>query len=225
MQTAPASVAAIVAIWLPLAVFAQTTEKPAGSVRISGRLVFPDGTPVSYGVRMTPLDSDGRADLREANLSWADLRNADLREANLSWADLRNADLREANLSWANLSWANLRNADLSDADLRGADLRNADLSDADLRGADLRNADLRDAGLSGADLHGTQGIIARVWRTNDPYEFIAVRQGQGYRIKAGCRWFTDTEFRDHVAAEYPHTPKAEETLAILDFIAARAAA
>ena len=61
MQTAPASVAAIVAIWLPLAVFAQTTDKPAGSVRISGRLVFPDGTPVSYGVRMTPLDSDGPA--------------------------------------------------------------------------------------------------------------------------------------------------------------------
>ena len=101
----------------------------------------------------------------------------------------------KANLNWANLSWA-----DLSDADLRGADLREANLS-------------------------GTQGIIARVWRTNDPYEFIAVRQGQGYRIKAGCRWFTDTEFRDHVAAEYPHTPKAEETLAILDFIAARAAA
>ncbi|MGD0361236.1 MAG: hypothetical protein ABSC93_10230 [Bryobacteraceae bacterium] len=62
MQTAPASVAAIVAISLPLAVFAQTTpDKPAGSVRVSGRLVFPDGTPVSFGVRMTPLDSDGSA--------------------------------------------------------------------------------------------------------------------------------------------------------------------
>ena len=136
----------------------------------------------------------------------------------------------KANLNWANLSWADLSDADmfmadLRDADLRGADLRNADLSWANLSRADLRDADLRGADLREANLSGTQGIIARVWRTNDPYEFIAVRQGQGYRIKAGCRWFTDTEFRDHVAAEYPHTPKAEETLAILDFIAARAAA
>jgi hypothetical protein len=40
----------------------------------------------------------------------------------------------------------------------------------------------------------------------------------------AGCRWFTDAEFRAHVAVEYPDTPKAVETLAILDYIATRAA-
>jgi len=46
-----------------------------------------------------------------------------------------------------------------------------------------------------------------------------------GYKIKAGCRWFSDAEYRDHVAADYPDTEKAEETLAILDFIEARAEA
>ena len=51
---------------------------------------------------------------------------ADLRDANLSGADLRDADLRDANLSGANLR----------DADLSGADLSGADLSDADLSGA-----------------------------------------------------------------------------------------
>ena len=37
--------------------------------------------------------------LRNANLNSADLRNANLHDANLSNADLRNTDLRDANLS------------------------------------------------------------------------------------------------------------------------------
>ena len=99
-------------------------------------------------------DPDGeRADLRYANLRYADLRNADLRYANLRYADLRNADLRNANLRYADLRYADLRYADLRNANLRYADLRNADLRNADLRYADLRNADLRNADLRNADL------------------------------------------------------------------------
>ena len=45
-----------------------------------------------------------RANLSEADLSWADLSKADLSEANLSWANLSKANLSEANLSWANLN-------------------------------------------------------------------------------------------------------------------------
>ena len=68
-----------------------------------------------------------------------------------SRADLRNADLRYADLWGANLRDADLRNADLWGADLRDADLRGANLRYADLWGADLRDADLRDADLWGA--------------------------------------------------------------------------
>ncbi|WP_441006927.1 pentapeptide repeat-containing protein, partial [Listeria monocytogenes] len=49
-----------------------------------------------------------RANLRVANLSYADLSCANLRVANLSYADLSCANLRGANLSGANLSGANL---------------------------------------------------------------------------------------------------------------------
>ena len=71
------------------------------------------------------LNGEGgsRANLRDADLSGADLsganlRDADLRGANLSCANLRGADLRGANLSGANLSCANLSNANLSGASM-----------------------------------------------------------------------------------------------------------
>ena len=57
-------------------------------------------------------------------------------------ADLQEANLRGADLHWANLRGANLRGADLQEANLRGADLRGADLHWANLRGADLQEAD-----------------------------------------------------------------------------------
>ncbi|EGP7127188.1 pentapeptide repeat-containing protein [Listeria monocytogenes] len=70
-----------------------------------------------------------RANLRGANLSYADLSCANLRGANLSYADLSCANLRVANLSYADLSCANLRVANLSGADLSGANLSGADLN------------------------------------------------------------------------------------------------
>lgn len=80
-------------------------------------------------------DEEGgeRADLREANLRGADLREANLRRAKLCGANLRRAALRRADLCGASLN----------EADLRGADLRRANLSKAYLGGADLRGADL----------------------------------------------------------------------------------
>ncbi|EAC9742221.1 pentapeptide repeat-containing protein [Listeria monocytogenes] len=81
-----------------------------------------------------------RADLRGANLSYADLRRADLRGANLSYADLRRANLSGADLSGANLRGANLSYANLSYADLRRADLSGANLSYADLNWINWRD-------------------------------------------------------------------------------------
>ena len=98
---------------------------------------------------------DVKADLREANLSKAELNGANLREANLSKADLSKANLRKADLSEAILSEAILSGAILSQAELNGAILSGADLSSAKLNEAILRKADLSGAILSGAELNG----------------------------------------------------------------------
>lgn len=52
---------------------------------------------------------------------------------------------------------------------------------------------------------------------------FAFALEAGGVKIMAGCRWFTVVEFRAHVAAEYPDTDKAAETLDLLAFIETRA--
>jgi hypothetical protein len=81
------------------------------------------------------------------------LRDADLSDADLLNANLLNAKLSDADLIGANLSGAILLNANLLNAYLSGAILRDANLSDADLSGAILSGAKLSDADLSGANL------------------------------------------------------------------------
>ncbi len=135
-------------------------------------------------------ESGEKADLRETNLSGADLRGtdlrqADLRETNLSGADLQGTDLRYASLLRADLNstdlrYASLLRADLSSSDLRYASLLGASLRCADLRGANLNSsalqcanlycanlycADLREADLRGANLYGTDlRCVYRPW-------------------------------------------------------------
>ena len=137
----------------------------------------------------------------------------------VAWAN--GGTLRGANLRRANLRRANLRGANLTDANLRDADLSGANLSGADLSGADLRWANL-----SGAKYHDDtlDALIAAAERM-DGYAFRLFRLQDGtHKIVAGCRWFTIPEYRAHVAAEYPGTDKARETLDVLDFFERRAA-
>ena len=109
-----------------------------------------------------------------------------------------------------------------------GENLRGAYLGDAVTRHAKLRGAVLTGADLTGAVLIGEKitRLFARLDRQVDPHSFAAMElEAGGYKILAGCRWFSDAEFRAHVAAKYPDTDKAVETLTILDFIASRAVA
>ena len=102
-------------------------------------------------------DCDGwkemRADLRHANLCYANLSNADLSNSDLRYAELRKADLSGVNLCGASLRKADLSGVNLRDAHLRDSDLRRANLSNADLSNSDLRYADLRDVDLCNVDL------------------------------------------------------------------------
>ena len=97
-----------------------------------------------------------------------------------------------ANLAGADLARANLAHADLVDANLARADLAGANLARANLAGANLARANL-----AGAKLARAVGIVGA---GHDPrgYEFFAVKQDDGWKVKAGCRWFTFPEAEAH---------------------------
>ena len=114
-------------------------------------------------------------------------KRADLRGANLRGADLCYANLRGADLRGANLCDANLRGADLRGANLRGADLRGANLCDANLRGADLRGADLR-----GADLWDVAGNKKEIFTFQTNEYAVVIYQD---RLQIGCKNFSQSEW------------------------------
>lgn len=94
-----------------------------------------------------------RADLREQDLSLRELAGVDLRQADLTGANLEQSDLRDADLSEAELAGAILRGAKLQGARLSAANLKGADLTRAVLTGATLEHAQLEGANLEAASL------------------------------------------------------------------------
>ena len=99
-------------------------------------------------------------------------------------ANLREANLSGANLYEADLCGADLRGANLREADFRGANLSGANLYEADLRGADLRGADLRWATLYEADLRGAKGVPFIPMACPDSGEFIGWKKASDYIVK-----------------------------------------
>jgi hypothetical protein len=62
MTTPKAILASCVTVLFGIALAQTATDEPTKSVRISGRLVFPDGSPASFGIRMARIDPDGFKD-------------------------------------------------------------------------------------------------------------------------------------------------------------------
>lgn len=101
------------------------------------------------------------ADLRNTDMTGADLSEinlsgANLRGSNLKGVDLYKAILIKAELGGANLSGANLYNARLEHADMFNTNLSGANLIDANLSWANMYGANLSEANLNGANLRRT---------------------------------------------------------------------
>lgn len=113
---------------------------------------------ISY-TQVSELSAGLHQNLANTDLRDTDLSNAQLGGASLRGSNLSGAHLEGANLSGADLSGAHLIGANLSDADLSGANLIHTDLGDANLKGADLIRANM-----SGADPHGVVWSKSTSW-------------------------------------------------------------
>lgn len=116
-----------------------------------------NANPVRPRVNLGTPD-ENEPDLREVDLTGADLGDYNLAQSLLSWADLTRANLGGANLSEATLIGTNLYRAFLLKADLRDAvfneaSLEEAFVADANCVGAHFDTAYLRNTYFGGADL------------------------------------------------------------------------
>jgi uncharacterized protein YjbI with pentapeptide repeats len=98
------------------------------------------------------------ADLRDARLPHASLREAKLTGAKLPGATLTESDLSECDLRGADLTGANASKARFNRADLTGATFAGARLFQALLRNATIEAADFTRANLFGADMTRVKG-------------------------------------------------------------------
>jgi hypothetical protein len=152
-----------------------------------------------------------RANLAGANLAGAYLDSANLAGANLARAYLARANLAGAYLAGANLAGANLARANLAGANLAGANLAGAYLAGANLAGAYLAGANLDSANPDRANLAGAN-LAGAIWRDgvklnrapvkectrSDGYLFRLLDCACGWRVAAGCRFFTLEEAWRH---------------------------
>ena len=126
----------------------------------------PEVIPDLKGVTMIAADLK-QFDLSRANLSGSILNGCDFTEANLKGADLSMSQLARANLSKADLQSANLKYTEIPRANLAGADLSDSNCEKATFDGSDLTEIRLSRANLSGAFLNRVNLTNALIIETN----------------------------------------------------------
>ncbi len=89
-----------------------------------------------------------------------DLSEITLRKSNLSGSNFTGATMIRANLAVCRLKMVKLKKTNLSLSDMRGADLSKADLTEANLSNCDLGGAHLEGTNLKGANLSTAKGLI-----------------------------------------------------------------
>jgi hypothetical protein len=135
---------------------------------------------------------------------------------------LENKGGKRASLVGASLDGASLVGARLDRARLDYARLDGARLDRAYLDGASLVGASLVGAYLDGAKINDKTIIrIMRRARRSDGFEFFLWHCQEGFFIKAGCRFLSMDEARDHWTSTRGGTPLGDETLDILTFFEA----
>jgi hypothetical protein len=142
------------------------------------------------------------------------LRSEGGKRANLAGAYLAGANLGGANLDGAYLDGANLARANLARANLGGANLARANLDGANLAGAYLDGANLARAKIADG-ITVVAGPARRAIRA-DGYEFFLWLTDAGWRVRAGCRFFTLDEAWKHWERTRAGTELGDESHDIL---------
>ena len=161
---------------------------------------------------MRTLSPEERKSILASHKEWLDSNGekgslADLSYAILRSADMRDADLRYANLHGADLSYADLRSAILRDADLFGANLCGADMRDADLRGANIGHNTCFASCIGQPIYQASCGFGSR----NATLTLYAAGAESKWLFFTGCFSGPESQLRAAIAEEYGNTPAEQQ--------------
>jgi hypothetical protein len=141
-----------------------------------------------------------------------DIQRAVCNGLDLSRGDFSRQDLSGLFLEGGKFAHCDFRGTDLSSADIQAADFRGANMVGCNLDGALIdRCVRFDDAqGIYDAGEDSREYRFIGVWHPDDEYE-------PGWKIKAGCRWFTLSDARYHWG---PEDQDNEEALELVERIA-----
>ena len=89
-----------------------------------------------------------------------------------------------------------------------------------DLRDANLSGADLSVANLSRANLIGVSGFLLLPVQDIRGYSFIHAVLHDKWMVRAGCRFFTIQESREHWGSKfYPDRDRGDDYLCAIDWL------
>lgn len=158
------------------------------------------------------IRSVGGANLKRADLRYADMFRAFLVKANLRKADLRGARMRETYLQNADIREGILDNVDFRNANLRGTDFREAILVNVNFSGADLQNAqfglaDLRKAHFENTNLEGADFRCANIMDVKNLTLEHLIQVQSLYRAKMNSGLMEKVKARKPELLEKPAAP------------------
>jgi hypothetical protein len=158
---------------------------------------------IPLGQSPSPARGHNRKGFTNMRFTKADVLENIGRGLSLAHKVLSSLDLAGVSFDGISLKGADLTGCDLSRADLRHCDLSGANLEQASLNATDLGGARLFNAIMSEADIDNTLGLCLAAGVIDagfDPrgYRFIGINHDDGWRVKAGCRWFTMAEAERH---------------------------
>jgi len=152
-------------------------------------------------IKDTPLyDSK----LKAAHLGGINLQGAWLLNANLQSAFLENANLQGASLIAAKMQGAKLAIARLQGAILRNTKLHGANMFNADLQGATLSNADLRGVDLRGTNLTDVNVMEVKYNPDDKKAKYQGVRVATCYGSPLFKRHAQDQDFLEEFQQKHP---------------------
>lgn len=149
-----------------------------------------------------------------------DLSYRTFSEFDLRYCCFEGMNLDSSTFARATINGSNFRKASLQETVFVGTSIAGATFVEADLSGAHFDGVSLSECNMKRSRFRDDviKGCFAATVRSDGYFFYGLALETGSYKIRAGCRWKTPEEYRQHTEAYYL-PDKIRETRLILDYL------